>query len=424
MPSRKLRYIAALDIGSFKVSCFVAQVPLDIKTIPKEERLSHISIVASSEMPSRGIRHGAINDMNVAENIVGTVIENAEIEMNAPIDRVWINSSAGEAKAHYTVNHIATDGVIDEDDMDRLFGEAISDIYDEHDYIMHAIPLKYLINDGDPVSDPVGMRATRLEMRMMAITAQLMPLRNLGLCIEKNLAEIGGRAISPYASALGSLVPSEMKIGAVCVDIGADTSSVAVYKDDRLIFADVLKIGGNHITRDISQYFSTPMASAEYLKCEKGTCQIYGTEHDHVQLPVIGENFNSPTFETISRSELVKVIRLRTEEIIETIYDRLRKTGLVLSHYKLVLTGGTAQLAGFDALVKQMLQQKTRIACPLRLNGMPQSMSGPAYSVLSGLLSYAILQPEEIPPEKLFKRSYDFEGPKFKKIIHWLKHNF
>ena len=112
--------------------------------------------------------------------------------------------------------------------------------------------------------------------------------------------EIGGRAVSPYASALGCMVPSEMETGAICIDLGAETTTISAFKNNQLVFADILKIGGANITRDIAQYFSIPIASADIIKCSKGTCNIFGTEHDIIQIPVIGENSSTPTFESVS----------------------------------------------------------------------------------------------------------------------------
>lgn len=424
MGPRKHNYIAVLDIGSFKISCFIIRAPIDISSIAEEQRISSISIVGTSELPSRGIKAGTIHNMQVAEGVIDSVIKNAEIDASQTVDHVWINSSAGNPKISYYNHEKACDGFISQNIIDKLYDHTVEDIYKKHDYIVHALPLQYMVDTAEPVSNPLGMRGHKITMDSMAITADLPPLRNLGLALERCHVEIGGRALSPYASALGCLVPSEMETGAICIDLGADTTTLSAYKNNQLVFADILKIGGSNITRDIAQYFSIPLASAENLKCSKGTCNIFGTEHDKIQIPVIGENSSTPTFETISRAELAKIIRARTEEILEKCVQRLQETGLMNTYYKIIFTGGSAQLNGLEALAQKILGTKPRIACPIRLPSMPQTMSGTAYSVLAGLVHYAILPHNEIPPEKLFKRNSNEENSVLKKMFHWLKYNF
>ena len=424
MTPKKQCYVTALDIGSSKTACFVARISADITDVPPEERLSMVSIVASAQLPSKGIRQGTITDLEATESVVRNVLESVEQDIGEPIDRIWVNSSAGNPKTSYYSSSISIEGFVKKENVMRLYDNALDQIYANHDYVMHAIPVNFTIDGSDGIVNPVGMRAEKCDVQIMAITADLIPLKNLGLCIEKCHAEIGGRAVSPYASALGCLVGSERKTGAICIDFGADTLSIVAFFEDNVVYCDVIKLGGSYITKDISQYFSTPLASAENLKCEKGTCQIWGTERDSLDVPIIGEDFDTPTFETIPRSALVEIIRPRAEEMLETIRDRLKNVGLFNVNNKLVFTGGGAQLGGLSELCVNILNAKPRIACPMRLAGMPQNMSGPAYSTLTGLMCYAIAPPTEIPPEKLFRKSYAHKGTHLGKIFHWLKQNF
>ena len=424
MKSKKHQYITVLDMGSFKTVCVTARIPVDFHKIPVEERLSAVTVLAASQTLSQGIKNGGISDFALAQQTIHKVIEENEIKLNAPIDKIWINFASGNPKTHYVNRKMMLDGFVTQDNIDALHDYALEDIYKNYDYIVHAVPLRYMADTSDDVLNPVGMRATQLEVQMMCISADLNTARNWGLCIEKSGSQIAGRALSPYVSALGCLSETELKTGVICVDIGGDTTSISAFSNHRLIFADMLPIGGNYITRDIAQAFSVSLSAAENLKCTKGTCQIWGVEHDRISLPVISEDIHSPTFETASRADLVKIIRLRIEEIIQNIQTRLKSAGLLDAKFKLVFTGGTSQLSGLADLCYAMINMKPRIAYPVRLSGVPQSMSGPAYSALTGLIHYAVMPHNEIPSAQLFRRSYRHNDSGVKKMLHWLKYNF
>ena len=77
--------------------------------------------------------------------------------------------------------------------------------------------------------------------------------------------------VSAYASGLATLVADEMDLGATVIDMGGGTTSISVFFDGKLVFADVLPVGGNHVTSDIARGLSTALADAERLKTLHGS---------------------------------------------------------------------------------------------------------------------------------------------------------
>src|SRR5688572_28899246 len=99
----------------------------------------------------------------------------------------------------------------------------------------------------------LDMRADQVGMDVLFITADFPPLRNLGLCVERCHVELAGRVLTPYAAGLGCLLQTEKETGAICIDMGGETTSVAVFLEEKMVFADMIKLGSNYITRDISK---------------------------------------------------------------------------------------------------------------------------------------------------------------------------
>ena len=71
------------------------------------------------------------------------------------------------------------------------------------------------------------------------------------------------RSMAIGSAGLAALVEDEINLGATVIDMGAGTTSVAVFYDGHLIHADSVPIGGAHVTSDIARGLSTPLAHAE-----------------------------------------------------------------------------------------------------------------------------------------------------------------
>ncbi len=76
---------------------------------------------------------------------------------------------------------------------------------------------------------------------------------------------------APTPSGLASLVEDETDLGVTIIDMGAGTTTIGVFFDGNLIFADSVPIGGGHVTNDIARGLSTPLVHAERMKTLYGS---------------------------------------------------------------------------------------------------------------------------------------------------------
>jgi len=126
---------------------------------------------------------------------------------------------------------------------------------------------------------------------------------------------------------------------------------------------------------------------------------------------------------TVSRAELIGIMRPRVEEILEEVRLRLDAAGFEhLPSQQIVLTGGGSQIPGLDGLASKILGQQVRLGRPLRVQGLPQAATGSAFSAAVGLSLFAAHPQDEwwdfdIPAEKYPARS-------FKRAVRWFRENW
>ena len=120
------------------------------------------------------------------------------------------------------------------------------------------------------------------------------------------------------------LADDEADLGAAVIDMGAGTTTIAVFSGGRFIHTDGFALGGHHITMDLARGLNTRIAAAERIKTLYGSV-IAGSsdERDMITVPPVGDEDREPP-QIVSRATLSsRIIRPRVEEILEMVRDRL-----------------------------------------------------------------------------------------------------
>ena len=404
--------IAALDIGTTKVCCLIAHAHGD----------GAIRIVGIGHHASRGLRGGAVVDMDAAQNSILTAISAAEELAGDRIRDVVINISGGNlASQTYSVETPLSGREIHDSDLRQVvaLGNAVEQPADRN--LIHCIPIGYKIDATRGIRDPRGMYANMLGVDMHIVSARKAALRNVATCVERCHLDIESIVAAPYASGLACLVEDEIDLGVTIVDMGGGTTTIAVFYDGEVVHIDSIPVGGNHVTNDIARGLATPLTHAERMKTLYGsTLPSPSDEREVIDVPLIGEEpSNQPNH--IPRSLLNGIIRPRMEETFELVRSRLEMANIDrYAGRRLVLTGGASQLQGVRELAALILEKQVRMGRPMRISGLPEATSGPAFSTGTGLLRYATKKhsdfrdhAESMPPN----------GP-FNRIGQWLRENF
>jgi cell division protein FtsA len=408
--------IAALDVGTSKVSCFVAK--LDDNDRPR--------VVGIGHHVSKGLKSGAVVDMDEAESVIRATVEAAERMAGERIHEVYVNVSSGQPRSETFGVEVSTEGhEIGAEDIEHILVVGRSQFDGGDRLLLHALPVGYAVDGVRGVREPRGLYGDRLSVDMHVVTTAASPARNLELCIERGHLGVAGMCISPYASGLACLDEEEMDMGVICLDMGGGTTSIGVFIEGALVYTDIVPIGGSHVTNDIAKGLITPTIHAERIKSLHGSATLGAAdETTMIQVPQLGESGAEST-RTVSRAWLNGVIiRPRVQEILELVRTKLKASGFdKLAGNSIVLTGGGAQLTGLPELATQVLDRHVRIGRPKNISGLAEATSGPAFATCAGLIRFAQLnEPEE---ERGFAAKNLVAGVwRLGRIGRWLRDNF
>jgi len=406
--------IAALDVGSTKVCCFVARVS------PQDG----IRVVGIGHQVSRGMRSGTVVDIDATELAIRSAVDAAERMAGETVKRVFVNLSCGDPVSHTVGVEVSVSGhEIENADLQHVLHQGMARAEPGEREVVHAIPGSFTIDGTGGVREPRGMVGSRLGVDMHIVTAAVGPLRNAQICVERSMLEPEGMVLSGYASGLSSLVEDERDLGVTLLDMGGGTTSIAVFNEGNLVFADVVPVGGQHVTNDIARGLATPMSQAERMKTLFGNATPSPSdERDMIDVPQVGES-DRATANHIPRLALTGIIQPRLEETLEMVRDRLEFSGLSrASGRRLVLTGGASQLHGVRELASRVLDKQVRIGRPVAIQGLAEATGGPAFATCAGLLIYgAHGYAESLKP--LDEPSHEARAG-LARIGRWFKQNF
>ncbi len=411
--------LAAVDIGSSKTSCFIGRV------IDDE---GGYEVVGVGQRPSKGVKNAAIVDMEAAESVIRQTVhaaENmaAEVMRGYPLRDVVVNVSGVHTQSfgHGVEMDIGGHDITD-NDVRRALALAQEKESGDQSELIHTIPTFYRVDGQDGIRDPRGMYAQSMKVDVNLVTGDAAALRNVAGCIEGSHLDISSLCAGAYASGLSSLVEDEIDLGCTVVDIGGGVTSFAVFHSGYMIYCDAVPLGGQNITNDIAKGLMTSVEQAERLKIIYGSAMGAPTDDgDLIDVPTLGEDErNAPNH--VPRSFLIGIIQPRVEEIFELVRARLVDTGIdrVIGR-RVVLTGGTSQMAGIKELSENVLDKQVRLGKPIRLQGLPDAVSGPAFATVSGLLTYAAEHLDEMPAEIMARARPDSI---FERARLWFRENW
>ena len=421
--------IAILDIGSHKIACLVLRFD-DPEGFRASEGVgamagqSNFRVIGAATTRSRGVKFGEIDTMQETERAIRTVVQAAQKMADTRVDHVIASIAGARPRSYGLVGEVSLQtGTVTEDDVARVL--AACDVPDlgEGREVLHAQPVNFALDHRTGLSDPRSHIGNNLSVDMHLLSVEQHAVEALLYCIKRCDLELAGLASSPYVAGVSSLVEDEQELGAACVDLGGGTTGISVFIKKHMIFADTVRMGGDHVTSDISQALQIPMGAAERIKTRFGGVVATGMDdREMIELEADTGDWHHDR-RRVSRAELIGVMRPRVEEILEEVRARLDAAGFEhLPSQRIVLTGGGSQLPGLDGLASKILGNQVRLGRPLRVQGLPQSACGPAFSACVGLSLFAAYPQDEwwdveMPADRYPARS-------LKRAVKWFKDNW
>lgn len=410
---------AALDIGSSKIACFIARVVDDE---------GHFEVLGIGHQASAGIKAGTVVDIDAAEAAVRRTVHAAEnmassVMKGFPLREVIVNVPGNHAGSSHVMVDVDIHG---EDVTGHDVQRALFQAQDQHVHkdaeLIHTIPAAYSIDGHNGIRQPRGMYGQELTVETHLVSGKSSALRNMASCVERSHLDITALCVSSYAAGLASLVEDEMDLGCTVIDMGGGVTSFAVFQGGAMVYADAVPIGGQHVTSDIARGLTTTLQDAERLKTLYGSAVATGMdENELIDVPQVGED-DVPHPNHVPRSLLVGIIQPRLQETMELVQARLADSGAAgVAGRRVVLTGGASQIPGLRDLAQTVLEKQVRLGRPIRVGGLADAVSGPAFATTAGLLTYVSERSDEIPAEVM---AQSVPGDFWGRIKYWLRENW
>jgi cell division protein FtsA len=403
------RAIVAIDVGTTKVCALVGE-------LANSEGLRVLGVGAR---PSHGLRKGIVIDLNQASQSIVAAVDKAQRTSGMAIKAAYMGITGAHISCRNSKGVVAvsrSDHVITHEDVHRAVEAARAVTIPANCEILHVIPRSFVVDGQEGIRDPVGLKGIRLEVEVHIVTGATTSIQNLVQCAQRAKIEVSDLVLEPLASSEAVLAEEEKELGVVLADVGGGTTDIAIFIGGNIWYSKILPVGGNHLTSYIAFGLRLPFATAEDVKIRYGHA-LADTIPEEETFEVAGFGSNHLT---IRRRQLAAIIEPRVREIYALILNEIKRSGYDgLLPAGVVLTGGTASLAGMAELGREELDLPLRIGSPHSLSGLADTITGPAYATSVGLLLWALRQNTTGgPPESATgSRPKDLWG----KIMEWLR---
>lgn len=424
-PPNRTALVAALDVGTSKVACMIAR----LKPCPPTEALhgrSHaVELIGYSQIRSRGVKAGAVIDLVECEQAVRQAVSAAEKMAKVQVESVLVSVSAGRIQGQLIeATTEIRGGAVTAEDTARITSTGMRHATGPGRTALHALPVGYALDGVKGIRDPRGMVARAFGVDMNVVTVDATVAKNLMLAVERCHLDVEAMAAAPYVAALSVLTSDEADIGAAVIELGAGTTTLAIYSGGRFVHASGFAVGGQHITMDLARGLGACIADAERIKTLYGSVLTGGSDaREMMSVPVAGED--SDQEQVVSRATIANIIRQRAEEIFEMVRDRLAESPFAAEpRARVVLSGGGAQLNGMPELASRILDRPVRVGRPLGFGRLPHEAKGPSFAVPAGLLVYPqFAQLEHVEPRHARQLRTGTDGY-FGRVGRWLREGF
>jgi cell division protein FtsA len=422
---RRSATLAALDVGTSKIACLIARVTPASQAAPGYWRTHRIRVLGIGHQRSLGVKNGLVVDMDEAERAIRQTVDAAERMAGVQIDQVIITASGGRlASEHFTAKRAIGGREVAAADIHRVLEASAAHHLHRGRIAVHSLPTGFSLDGVGGIREPKDMIGEELGVDLHVATCDQAAARNLLLAVERGHLGVAGVAAAPYVAGLSALEPDEAEMGVIVVDMGAGTTSLAVFSHGEMTHLDAVTLGGNHVTMDIARGLDARLADAERLKTFHGSAiSSTSDERETVSFVHVGEHGHHKAH--APKSHLVRIIRPRVEETFEFLRDRLARAGFQSSpSRRIVLTGGASQLTGAAESARRILGGQVRVGRPIGVEGLPDPARSPAFAAAAGLLVYPQVAAREYFEPHRGERTATGTDGYMRRVGRWLKESF
>lgn len=338
------RYVAAMEISSSKIIAAVGKMHPD----------GSLDVIATEqERGVESVRYGIIQNLEETSMRINRVLDRLQLKPAvAPreITGVYVGLSGRSLRSIRTEVdlNLADDTEITDDILLRLREQALDAIIDSSLEVVDAIPRIYYVGNAETHS-PKGAVGNKIRAIYDLIVCRPELRRNITrTLVDKIGLEVKGFVVTALSTARVVLTSEEKRLGCMLVDMGAETTTVTIYKNGGLIYYATLPLGGRFITQDITT-LNVLEERAEEMKITMGNA-------------IARETSSSLNMHGIKTSDVNNLISARAEEIVANIIEQIRYAGLQDNDLPagIICTGGASKLNGMTELLSRQTDMQVR----------------------------------------------------------------
>lgn len=368
------KFASVLDFGSSKISVMIGGKGIN----------NTFNIVGIGETDYAGFYEGEFVEREELAGVIASSIEKAETNSGVKIEKLYVGVPAefsynfcGDASVSFNKRtKIKSADILD------LFDQASKNVNIEDNVIINRSPINFILDDTRKCMNPIGMSTTKLSASVSFVLAENSFITLVDEILKNLHIEQVEYISSVLSEALYLLDPEVRDTGAVLIDIGYITSSVAFVKGDGLIGLSAFSVGGGHISADLCQVLQLTFNQAENLK-RKVVLSLDAADSDFYEVNI--DNTVTP----VSAKLTNEIVTARLDMIAGLINNCLVNFKSNYSGYMpIYLTGGGVSYlkGGKDYLSKCIASNIEIVSAPI-----PQ-LNRPHYSSILGLLDLALKQ--------------------------------
>ncbi|HEY1264117.1 MAG TPA: cell division protein FtsA [Terriglobales bacterium] len=380
MPKQFENFITAIDVGSAKTRVLVAEI-----------MGNGLRYRGHGVSDSLGSRKGAIVDLDKAVASIQSAVEQAEDAAGAPVEHALLGIAGPHVRGvntHGGLSFGTRAREIAREEIRSAVDKARAIPLPADREIIHLLPQEFILDDQSGISDPLGMMAMRLEVRVHMVTAVSSASQNVITAVNRAGVHVDDTVFEALACADAVLRQDERELGVCLADLGAGSTNLIVFQQGAVAHTAVIPIGGDHFTGDLSVGLCTPAAEAEKIK------KLYGhaivtliPEGNEVEVPSVGDRPSR----MVPQRLVGEILEPRARELFELLRDNLRHAGaLERCMGGIVLSGGASRLPGMLDVGESTLRRPVRMSWPTPLAKMPSNLAEPEYATVLGMVYYGL----------------------------------
>ncbi len=372
--------VVGLDVGTSRVRVVLAEVN-------NQDRLEIVGVGATD---SKGLRKGVVVNLDLAVESIKRAVEMAEQMAGFTVEQVYVGLAGAHIKGMNSRGVVAVsrrNREICADDIKRVIDQARAVSVSSDREIIDVVPQEFTVDEQDGIGDPLGMLGMRLEVAVHIVTSPITAKQNIVTSVNRSGIIVLDTVLEPLAAAAAVLTEEEREYGTALIDIGGETTKLAIFQRGAIRHIAVFPVGGNHFTNDIAVGLRTPVPEAERIKRQSGCALSHLlTENERqsmLEIPSVGGQPARP----LSRYTLCEILQPRAEEIFCQIQDEIQRVGYERQISSgVVLTGGGCLLPGIPEIAEQILDLPARRGNPQGVGGLSEEISSPEYATALGLV--------------------------------------